>query len=153
MNAESRSRVMRSIRKTNTKPERLVRSALHRMGYRFRLHRTDLPGIPDIVLPKHRVAVFVNGCFWHQHTCSLGKRPKSNLSYWIPKLRRNKARDIRNGRMLRAKGWAAVTVWECELRNLVIAEELLRRRLTLLLETLRKIKPVQKRSSRPVREA
>ena len=84
---------MQSIRKTDTKPERLVRSVLHGMGYRFRLYRRDFPGVPDIVLPRHRVVVFVHGCFWHQHTCKLGKLPKSNRSYWVPKLRGNKDRD------------------------------------------------------------
>ena len=93
---EVRSRVMSRIRKRDTKPEIAVRRVLHRLGYRFRLHRQDLPGVPDIVLPKHNTVILVHGCFWHQHTCPLGKLPKSNKSYWLPKLRRNCRRDRQN---------------------------------------------------------
>ncbi len=106
---------MRSIRKTDTKPEVRVRSALHRMGFRFRLHRRDLPGVPDIVLPRHRTVVLVHGCFWHQHDCKLGrKQPKSNQEYWLPKLRKNQERDATNTAALREAGWRVVVVWECE---------------------------------------
>ena len=106
---------MQSIRKTNTRPEVRVRSALHRMGYRFRLHRRDLPGVPDIVLPRHRTVVLVHGCFWHQHDCKLGrKQPRSNPDYWLPKLRRNRERDVTNSAALREAGWSVVVVWECE---------------------------------------
>lgn len=106
---------MQSIRKTDTKPEVRVRSALHRMGYRFRLHRRDLPGVPDIVLPRHRTVVLVHGCFWHQHDCKLGrKQPRSNQDYWLPKLRRNRERDVIATASLREAGWSVVVVWECE---------------------------------------
>lgn len=106
---------MQSIRKTDTKPEVRVRSALHRMGYRFRLHGRDLPGVPDIVLPRHRTVVLVHGCFWHQHECNLGrKQPRSNQDYWLPKLRRNQERDAVTSEALRAAGWHVVVVWECE---------------------------------------
>ena len=114
---EVRSRVMRRIRKTDTEPEMSVRRLLHRKGYRFRLHRADLPGTPDIVLPKHRTVVLVHGCFWHQHSCPLGKKPKSNLSYWLPKLRRNIERDANNRAALLDKGWKVITVWECETQD------------------------------------
>jgi DNA mismatch endonuclease (patch repair protein) len=110
----TRRRVMQRIRKTNTKPEILVRSVLHRMGYRFRLYRQDLVGTPDIVLPKYQIVVFVHGCFWHQHHCHLGKLPKSNKSYWFPKLRRNQERDASAKAGLLKMGWRVVTIWECE---------------------------------------
>jgi len=105
---------MSRIRKTNTKPEIAVRRLLHRLGYRFRLHQRGLPGVPDIVLPKHRTVIFVQGCFWHQHSCKLGKAPKSNREYWLPKLKRNRERDARNIRELRRLGWQVIIVWECE---------------------------------------
>jgi len=111
---DTRRRVMQRIRKTNTKPEILVRSVLHELGYRFRLHRKDLAGTPDIVLPRHDTVVFVHGCFWHQHDCHLGKLPKSNQSYWFPKLRRNQERDLIAERTLSDLGWRVVTIWECE---------------------------------------
>lgn len=106
---------MRSIRNTDTKPEVRVRSALRRIGYRFRLHRLDLPGVPDIVLPGHRTVILVHGCFWHQHDCKLGRRqPRRNQNYWLPKLRRNSERDVINTAALREAGWTVVVVWECE---------------------------------------
>ena len=126
--AKTRRRVMQSIRKTDTKPERLVRSVLHKMGFRFRLYRRDLPGVPD-VLPRHGVVVFVHGCFWHQHTCSLGKLPKSNRPYWVPKLRGNKRRDHANEQALREEGWDVVTIWECEATDEATVRKLLRMRL------------------------
>lgn len=125
----TRRRVMQSIRRTDTKPERLVRSVLHRMGLRFRLYRRDLPGVPDIVLPRHRTVVLVHGCFWHQHSCALGKKPKSNRAYWLPKLRRNVERDARNQELLTAQGWTVVVVWECEVHDWSAAQRVLRRRL------------------------
>ena len=113
-----RSALMATIRKTNTKPERLARKLLHAMGYRFRLHRKDLPGTPDVVLPRHRRVVFVHGCFWHRHTCKAGRKvPGANLSYWKPKFDRTLARDRRAAEELKAAGWQPLVVWECELRR------------------------------------
>ncbi len=126
---EIRRRTMQRIRKKDTKPELLVRSVLHRLGLRFRLHRRSLPGVPDIVLPRHKIVVLVHGCFWHQHSCKLGKLPKSNLSYWVPKLKRNQTRDIVNEAALRDAGWKVVTIWECEARNRDEIERFFRRRL------------------------
>lgn len=106
---------MRSIRKTNTKPELIVRSAAHRLGYRYRLHRPDLPGTPDIVFPKLRKVIFVHGCFWHQHDCTLGRKiPAVNRDYWIPKLARNVERDLAVRLRLHEMGWTSLVIWECE---------------------------------------
>ena len=112
---EHRSWNMSRIRGKDTLPERQVRSALHRAGYRFRLHRKDLPGRPDIVLPKHRTVVFVHGCFWHRHKgCHFAYTPKSRVAFWNEKFRANVERDRRNVRALRALGWRVITVWECQ---------------------------------------
>lgn len=108
---------MRQVRSTNTKPELLIRSALHQEGYRFRLHLKTLPGKPDIVLPRYKTAIFVNGCFWHGHTCVDGEKPQTNQEYWQQKIQRNKARDAQHLRNLRRKGWKCIVVWACELRN------------------------------------
>ncbi len=109
------SAVMRSIQSTNTKPEILVRSILHRMGYRFRLHRRDLAGRPDIVLSGRRRIVDVRGCFWHGHGCRLaGKIPATHSEYWASKINGNRARDAENARMLRRDGWTILVVWECQ---------------------------------------
>jgi len=114
----TRSKIMRAIRRENTRPELAVRRALHAMGLRFRLHRRDLPGTPDIVLPKHRRVVLVHGCFWHQHSgCQHAKRPKSRPEYWLPKLARNVDRDGRITRALKAAGWHVTIVWECETKD------------------------------------
>lgn len=110
----TRRRVMQAICKENTRPEERVRSFLHRLGLRFRNHVRRLPGTPDIVLPRHHTVVEVHGCFWHQHRCPLGKLPKSNLEYWLPKLERNRQRDVATRRRLRRLGWHVVVVWECE---------------------------------------
>lgn len=110
-----RSRLMQKVGTKDTGPEMAVRSILHRMGYRFRLHRKDLPGTPDIVLPRRRVALFVHGCFWHMHGCQKGRLPKSRLDYWEPKLLANRQRDERNVADLRAAGWSVAVVWQCEL--------------------------------------
>ena len=116
--AEQRSRVMAKIRGKNTRPERILRSALHRLGLRFRIHAAQLPGKPDIVFPRQRVAVFVHGCFWHQHKrCRDGRRPTSNLSYWEPKFARIHARDRACRTHLRRLGWTVLTVWECEIED------------------------------------
>jgi DNA mismatch endonuclease (patch repair protein) len=99
-------------------PEVRVRSLLHSMGYRFRLHRKELPGTPDIVFPSRQVAVFVHGCFWHGHGCRIGKLPKSRLEYWRPKIFANRTRDRRKEVSLAASGWRVLTVWQCELKDL-----------------------------------
>ena len=106
---------MQRIRKVDTKPEMIVRRAVHAMGYRYRLHRSDLPGNPDIVLARHRKIIFVHGCFWHRHDCVDGRKlPKSKPGYWGPKLERNRRRDEINVARLIALGWRVLVVWECE---------------------------------------
>lgn len=114
---EARSRLMAGIGSRDTKPELAVRRLLHSMGFRFRIHRRDLPGTPDIVLPRLQTAVYVHGCLWHGHACKVDKMPKSRTDYWGPKIEANKARDTRKRRELRALGWKVIVVWECELRN------------------------------------
>jgi DNA mismatch endonuclease (patch repair protein) len=110
-----RSWNMSRIRGRDTKPELVVRSLLHRMGYRFRLHRKDLPGKPDIVLPKYRTVVFVHGCFWHRHSgCKYAYVPKSRVKFWQGKFERNIERDAEVRSALRALGWQVLVVWECE---------------------------------------
>jgi DNA mismatch endonuclease, patch repair protein len=111
----SRSELMGRIRSKNTGPEKVVRSALHKLGYRFRLHIAQLPGVPDIALPKHRAVVLVHGCFWHQHEgCRRSARPKTNRAFWDAKLDRNIARDRENLQRLEALGWRVLVVWSCE---------------------------------------
>lgn len=108
---------MAQIKSANTKPEMTVRRLLHRLGYRFRLHRRDLPGKPDLVFASRRKVIFVHGCFWHQHEreeCLDGRKPKSNSAYWGPKLERNVQRDSENCRRLMEAGWDVLVVWECE---------------------------------------
>ena len=115
---EERSRLMAKIRGKNTKPELAVRSLLHRAGYRFSLHRKDLPGKPDIVLRKYNTVVFVHGCFWHRHkNCKIASTPKSNVEFWQAKFARNVSNDRKHTRKLRKMGWHVLTVWECELKN------------------------------------
>ncbi|WP_455957653.1 very short patch repair endonuclease [Methylorubrum aminovorans] len=114
--SSQRSRNMRAVRRADTKPELIVRRALHHAGYRFRLHRADLPGRPDIVLPKHRLVIFVHGCFWHRHEgCRRATTPKTRAEFWMAKFASNVARDERSMRQLRELGWRVVVVWECEL--------------------------------------
>ena len=116
ISAERRSNNMRRIRSKDMSPELKVRRLLHRMGYRYRLHRKDLPGHPDIVFPKMKKVVFVHGCFWHQHSdpaCKIAHLPKSHLEYWAPKLERNKQRDEQSLALLRRLGWKSLVVWEC----------------------------------------
>jgi len=112
---KQRSYCMSRIRKKNTTPEMVVRRLVHSYGYRYRLHRSDLPGCPDIVMTCCKKIIFVHGCWWHRHNCHLGRRsPKSRLSYWLPKLRANKERHKQNLRRLRNLGWKILTVWECQ---------------------------------------
>jgi len=116
--SEKRSAVMRRVKARDTTPERTVRRLLTGLGARYRLHRKDLPGNPDIVMPGRRLAVFVHGCFWHGHDCVRGSRvPKANRDYWIAKVARNVARDERTREALTAAGWCVETVWECELKD------------------------------------
>lgn len=113
-----RSRMMSGIRGKNTKPEMLIRRALFAAGYRFRLHRRDLPGAPDVVLPGRKVAIFGHGCFWHAHTgCKNARQPSTRPEFWRDKLEGNVARDRRNIEDLLAGGWRVLTVWECATRN------------------------------------
>jgi DNA mismatch endonuclease, patch repair protein len=115
VDAPTRSRMMASIRGRDTKPERVVRCFLHREGLRFRLHGRDLPGRPDIVLPRRRSIVFVHGCFWHRHSgCRFAATPKTRRQFWKVKLTANVARDARNMKLLAASGWRVFVVWECE---------------------------------------
>lgn len=116
--SEIRSRTMRAVRSKNTTPELKVRRLLHGAGYRFRLHRKDLPGSPDLTFSARKAVVFVHGCFWHGHDCKRGARaPKSNADYWTAKFARNIARDARNLEALHVLGWRVAAVWECELKE------------------------------------
>lgn len=116
--AEDRSRVMRAVKSRDTKPEMVVRRLVHSMGYRYRLHRKDLPGKPDLVFRSRKKAIFVHGCFWHGHTCRRGDRqPKTNAAYWVSKIGRNRLRYERQRAELAAQGWRVLTVWECEMRG------------------------------------
>lgn len=115
---------MRQVKGRDTSPEKIVRSLLHRMGYRFRLQRDDLPGKPDIVLPRFKTVVFVNGCFWHRHSgCKRATTPATNVDYWQTKFARNVARDARNQTELEKMGWRVVIVWECELKDKTTLEK------------------------------
>jgi DNA mismatch endonuclease (patch repair protein) len=119
-----RSAMMSRIQSRDTAPEMLVRKTAHRLGYRFRLHRRDLPGSPDLVFPARKKIVFVHGCFWHSHEgCKLAYRPKSNIEFWDTKLRKNRERDVRVKGELESMGWDVLIIWECETvdENLVIS--------------------------------
>jgi DNA mismatch endonuclease, patch repair protein len=119
ISVERRSANMRRIRSTNTSPELALRRFLHGLGYRFRLHRKDLPGKPDLVFPGRRKVIFVHGCFWHQHSsCREGRIPGSRVEYWGPKLNRNQTRDAANQGLLKEQGWNVLVIWECELKDL-----------------------------------
>ena len=111
-----RSARMALVRAKDTKPELLVRRLVHGMGYRYRLHRRDLPGTPDLVFPGRSKVIFIHGCFWHRHVaCALARLPKSRSDFWLPKLTANAERDARNVRELRRLGWSVLTIWECQL--------------------------------------
>ena len=112
-----RSRMMAGIRGKNTKPELVTRSALHRLGYRFRLHARNLPGRPDIVLPKWNAVILVHGCFWHGHDCHLFKMPSTRPQFWAAKFKRNREVDVRAVNALRAEGWRIAQIWECALKG------------------------------------
>lgn len=129
---EKRSWIMSRIRSRDTKPEFIVRSMLHRMGYRFRLHRKDLPGRPDIVLPRHGTAIFVNGCFWHRHKgCRLSYEPKNRKRFWQKKFNDNVERDKKVRRELKELGWRVIIIWECQTR----AAEALSGKLKILMDS------------------
>lgn len=118
LSQKHRSWNMSRIRSENTSPEKIVRSMLHRMGYRFRLHRKDLPGKPDIVLPKYKTVIEVRGCFWHRHEgCKETTMPKTNQNFWLEKFRKNVERDRANERKLQELGWQVIIIWECEVKN------------------------------------
>jgi DNA mismatch endonuclease (patch repair protein) len=135
LTAEQRSRCMSSIRGKNTKPERIVRSTLHRMGYRFRIHGRNLEGKPDIVLTRLRKVVFVHGCFWHMHRCKYGRVvAKTNAQFWRTKREGNVARDRRNVSALRRAGWDVLVIWECQTRSL---DSLAKRLATILAPRIR----------------
>ena len=120
---EKRSAVMRRVKGRDTTPERRVRRLLTLLGARYRLHRADLPGKPDIVMPGRRLAIFVHGCFWHGHDCARGARvPKANRDYWVAKVGRNRARDVASRAALEAAGWRVETIWECDLKDAAALE-------------------------------
>ncbi|MFG1342479.1 very short patch repair endonuclease [Xanthobacter autotrophicus] len=138
--SEGRSRNMQANRGKDTKPEMEVRRLLHALGYRYRLHRRDLPGKPDLVFPARRRVIEVRGCFWHGHGCHpLGQLPKSRTDYWAPKIARNKERDVRNIAALRDQGWDVLEVWECRIRT---ARE------AVVMELVEFLGPVNARSER-----
>lgn len=118
VNAARRSEMMSRIKGRNTKPELIVRRIAHGLGFRFRLHRRDLPGSPDLVFPRYQAVVFVHGCFWHRHDgCRYAYRPKSSIPFWTKKFEENVARDVRSERALRDLGWRVLVIWECEAKD------------------------------------
>jgi len=122
---DHRSWNMSRIKDRNTKPEIIVRKALHRLGYRFRLHRKDLPGRPDIVLPKYKTVIFVHGCYWHRHKgCKYAYIPKSRVKFWERKFEENIERDKRNKRTLKRMGWRVIVIWECSINRIGNSPEL-----------------------------
>ena len=130
---EKRSSVMRQVKGRDTGPEKTVRRLLTALGARYRLHRKDLPGRPDIVMPGRRLALFVHGCFWHGHDCPRGARvPQQNRDYWLAKVGRNRARDVASEAALTAAGWRVEVLWECELKDEAALGERLER---LLMDT------------------
>ena len=126
VDSRERSAIMAKVKSRDTRPELEVRRALHRAGHRFRLHRADLPGCPDLLFPRHRVALFVHGCFWHWHGCKRSRMPKSNTDYWTTKIERNTKRDAQARSDLDNLGWKWRVIWECEIESGVkrISEEL-----------------------------
>lgn len=125
----ARSRRMAQVSAKDTGPELTVRRLVHALGYRFRLHRRDLPGTPDLVFPGRRKVIFVHGCFWHRHPdpeCKLARMPKSRQEFWSPKLEGNRARDLATEAALTAMGWGVLTIWECQLRDRASLENTIR---------------------------
>lgn len=114
---EIRSRMMSCIKGKNTKPERLIRSALHKQGYRFRLHNKNLPSNPDIVLNKHKAVIFVHGCFWHGHNCHLFRLPQTRTQFWQDKIQGNKYRDLKSIGLILKVNWRVCVIWECAIKN------------------------------------
>lgn len=114
---EKRRKIMQSVKTKNTAPEIRLRSLLHRNGFRFRVNRKDLPGKPDIVLPKYKTVIFVHGCFWHGHDCRRGRRPETNADFWEQKINKNMIRDENDVSLLEKLGWRVLIVWECEIKK------------------------------------
>lgn len=139
---EDRSRLMARVKRSNTKPEIIVRKLLHARGWRYRLHVKGLPGTPDIVFPSRNAILFIHGCFWHGHTCRLGRLPSSRPEFWIPKIQANRHRDQRKIDQLVEAGWRVMTVWQCSLNEPEVAlsdiETFLRSQTTTA-ETLAKV--------------
>lgn len=124
---KKRSKIMSNIKAKDTNPEMVVRRLIHAMGYRYRLHIKDLPGKPDLVFRPRRKVIFIHGCFWHQHEgCKVSHIPKSNLSYWLPKLEKTKKRDKTHIQQLNDKGWGVFVIWECQLKNIEIVKKKIR---------------------------
>ena len=131
---ESRSRIMRAVKGGNTSLEMTIRRLIFSMGCRYRLHRKDLPGKPDLVFPSRRKVLFIHGCFWHGHDCKRGARvPKTNREYWEKKIARNQARDDKNKAALQSLGWEVLIIWECQIKD----ETALKQRLSIFLEALK----------------
>ena len=136
-----RSKVMARVRAKDTQPEKRVRSIAHAMGLRFRLHRRDLKGTPDLLFPKHKIAMFVHGCFWHQHpNCKRASIPQTRQEFWLPKLGRNVQRDKESAAQLRLDGWRVKVIWECETKDAVRLEQRLSR---IFFGDRRRLKTVQ----------
>ena len=124
VNPTKRSEIMARIKSKDTKPEILIRKMVHGMGFRFRLHVTSLPGRPDLAFRRMKKVIFVNGCFWHHHNgCKYARMPKSKLEFWIPKLTATTARDTRNIAALESAGWQTLTIWECELADIIAVKK------------------------------
>jgi DNA mismatch endonuclease, patch repair protein len=133
LTTQQRKYAMSRVRGQNTKPEKMVRSLLHRLGFRFRKNVKNLPGKPDVVLPKYRTAIFVNGCFWHGHeNCKRATIPNTRREFWEQKISSNSSRDKKATELLQQSGWRVVTIWQCQLRNQRESEDLVRKIVTLL---------------------
>lgn len=120
---EKRSEIMKRIRGKDTAPELIVRKLIYSLGYRYRLHGQKLPGKPDIVFAGKKKVIFVHGCFWHGHNCKKGKPPKSNLDYWLPKLKENRRRDTLNQKLIRSAGWEVLIIWQCQIHDAITLEK------------------------------